>query len=60
MLSFVEFTYNRRVHSTTKHSPSIAVYMLNPITHLDLALVPISERTCPDGKKKVEVIKVLH
>nr|XP_010911115.1 uncharacterized protein LOC105037111 [Elaeis guineensis] len=48
------------IHSTTKHSPFEVVYGFNPITPLDLAPLPISERVCVDGKKKAELAKSMH
>ena len=59
-LAYVEFAYNRSIHSTTKHSPFEVVYGFNPITPLDLAPLPISERVCMDGKKKAELVKSMH
>ena len=40
-LPFVEFAYNRVVHSTTHYSPFEIVYRFNPLTHIDLCLLPI-------------------
>ena len=59
-LAYVEFAYNRSIHSTTKHSPFEVVYGFNPITPLDLAPLPISEKVCMDGKKKAELVKSMH
>ncbi|XP_073109485.1 uncharacterized protein [Elaeis guineensis] len=59
-LAYVEFAYNRSIHSTTKHSPFEVIYGFNPITPLDLAQLPISERVCMDGKKKAELVKSMH
>ena len=56
----VEFSYNRSGHSTTDHSPFELMYEFNPLTPLDLMLLPIDERASLDGKKKVESIKALH
>ncbi|KAF7821762.1 Retrotransposable element Tf2 [Senna tora] len=59
-LSFIEFAYNRCVHSSTDHSPFEIVYGFNPLTHLDLLPIPVDERTSIDGKKKAEIVKQLH
>ena len=42
-LPFVEFAYNRSVHSTTDHSPLKIIYGFNPLTPLDLLPIHISE-----------------
>ncbi|XP_073038070.1 LOW QUALITY PROTEIN: uncharacterized protein [Primulina eburnea] len=39
-LPFVEFAYNRCVHSTTSYSPFEIVYGFNPLTPLDLMSLP--------------------
>jgi len=39
-LPHVEFAYNKVVHSTTQHSPFEVVYGFNPLTPLDLLLLP--------------------
>ena len=59
-LPFVEFAYNRSVHSTTDHSPFEIVYGFNPLTPLDLLPIPISEKTNLDGARKAETVKKLH
>ncbi|XP_073122175.1 uncharacterized protein [Henckelia pumila] len=48
------------VHSTTNYSPFEVVYDFNPLTPLDLMLLPMSERVNMDGKKKSEFVKSLH
>ncbi|KAH9792707.1 hypothetical protein KPL71_004239 [Citrus sinensis] len=50
----------RTVHSTTKFSPFEIVYGFNPLTPLDLLLLPIDECASMDGKKKAEFFKQLH
>ena len=39
-LPFVEFAYNRTVHSTTGFSPFEIVYGFNPLTPMDLIPLP--------------------
>ncbi|KAH9657952.1 hypothetical protein KPL70_023288 [Citrus sinensis] len=52
-LPYIEFAYNRIVHSATKFSPFEIVYGFNPLTPLDLLPLPIDERTSMDGRKLV-------
>ena len=59
-LPFIEFAYNRSVHSTTKFSPIEIVYGFNPLTPLDLLPLPVNEMASLDGQKKVEMLKKLH
>ena len=59
-LPFIEFAYNRSVHSTTDFSPFEIVYGFNPLTPLDLLPLPINERASLDGQKKAEMVKKLH
>jgi len=51
-LPFIEFAYNRSVHSTTEFSPFEIVYGFNPLTPIDLILLPIDERVSLDGNRK--------
>ncbi|XP_044465405.1 uncharacterized protein LOC123195650 [Mangifera indica] len=48
-LPHVEFTYNRVMHTSTGYSPFEVVYGFNPLTPLDLLLLPVEERTSLDG-----------
>ena len=59
-LPHVEFAYNRATHSTTNHSPFEVVYGFNPLTSLDLILLPMRKQGNLDGKKKAEFVKQLH
>jgi len=54
-LPFVEFAYNRTVHSTTGFSPFEIVYGFNPLIHL-----PFEERVSLDGEKKAKMVRQLH
>jgi len=40
-LPFIEFAYNRTMHTTTSYSPIEIVYGFNPLTPLDLMPLPI-------------------
>jgi hypothetical protein len=50
--SFIEFSYNHIVHSTTDYSPFEIVYGFNPLTPLDLIPLPIDERASLNSNKK--------
>jgi len=56
-LPFVEFAYNRTVHSTTGFSPFEIVYGFNPLTSMDLILLPFKEKVSLDGEKKEKIEK---
>ncbi|XP_052173798.1 uncharacterized protein LOC127789074 [Diospyros lotus] len=43
-LPFIEFAYNRSVHSSTEYSPFEIVYGFNPLTPLDLLPLPVNEK----------------
>jgi len=51
-LPFVEFAYNRTVHSATSFSPFEIVYGFNPLTPMDLIPLSFEERVSLDGEKK--------
>jgi hypothetical protein len=59
-LPFIEFAYNRSVHSITDFSPSEIVYGFNPLTPLDLLPLPVDEKTSLDGQKKAKMVKKLR
>ena len=59
-LPFIEFAYNRSVHSTTNFSPFEIVFGFNPLTPLDLLPLQVNEMTSLDGQKKVKMVKKLH
>jgi hypothetical protein len=51
-LPFVEFPYNRIVHSTTGFSLFEIVYGFNPLTPMDLIPLPLEEKVSLDGETK--------
>ena len=59
-MSFIEFAYNRSVHSSTDYSPFEIVYGFNPLTPLDLIPLLVDERVSLDGNQKAQVVKDLH
>jgi hypothetical protein len=59
-LPFVEFAYNRIVHSTTGFSPFEIVYGFNPLTLMDLIPLPFEEKVSLDGEKKAKMVRQLH
>ena len=59
-LPFIEFAYNRSVHSTTCQSPFETLYGINPLTPLDLLPLPRNEHESPDGRNKAAKIKQMH
>jgi len=59
-LLFIEFAYNRSVHSTTEFSPFKIVYVFNPLTLIDLIHLLVDERVSLDGNRKAQVVKTLH
>jgi hypothetical protein len=59
-LPFIEFAYNRTIHTTTSHSPFEIVYGFNPPTHLELMHLSIDEMSSLDGHKKAELVKSIH
>jgi len=59
-LPFVEFAYNRTVHSTTSFSPFEIAYGFNPLTPMDLMPLPSEERVSLDGEQKAKMVRQLH
>jgi len=59
-LPFVEFAYNRTVHSTTDFSPFEIVYGFNPLTPMDLIPLPFEEMVGLDGEKKAKMVRQFH
>ena len=59
-LPFVEFAYNRAIHSTTHCSPFEIVYGFNPLTPIDLLPLPPNKFVSIDANSKAELVKKLH
>jgi hypothetical protein len=59
-LPFIEFAYNRNVHSTTEFLPFEIVYGLNHLTPMDLIPLIVDERVSLDSNRKAQVVKTLH
>ena len=59
-MPFIEFAYNRAMHTTTSYSLFEIVYGFNPLTPLDLMPLPVNGRSSLDGQKKAELVKSLH
>jgi hypothetical protein len=59
-LPYIEFTYNRSIHSTTKVNPFQVVYGFNPRAPINLLPLPHSEMTCFDASQRSEFILKMH
>ena len=59
-MPFVEFPYNRTVHSTTGFSPFEIAYGFNPLTPMDLIPLLCEERVSLDGEQKAKMVRQLH
>ena len=59
-MPFVEFAYNRTVHSTTGFSLFEIVYDFNPLTSMNLIPLHFKERVSLGGEKKAKMVRQLH
>ncbi len=59
-ISIAEFAYNRTSHSTTHHSPFEIVYGFNPLTPMDLSVIPLNVVMDQDGETRAQKIQALH
>jgi hypothetical protein len=59
-LPYIEFAYNRSIHSTAKVSLFQVVYGFNPRAPIDLLPLPPSETTCFDASQQSEFILKMH
>ncbi len=59
-IAFVEFAYNRTIHSSALHSPFELVYGFNPLTPLDLLPLPSSLCASVDGETRADAIPKMH
>ena len=60
MLTPCRVCIQQTIHFTSNFSPFKPVYGFNPLTLLDLSLLPLSERVNVDRKRKAKLVKVLH
>jgi hypothetical protein len=58
-LPFVEFAYNRIVHSTTSFSSFEIVYGFNPLTPMNLISLSFEERVSLEGEKMEKMVRQL-
>ena len=60
LLPFIEFAYNRAVHSTTHTSPFEIIIGFNSLTPIDLIPLPFNKLVRVDGSSKAYLVKKLH
>jgi hypothetical protein len=54
---FIEFAYNKSMHSTSNHSPFEIVYIFNSLTPLNILPLPVAEKVDLDINNKVKMVK---
>ena len=59
-LPFVEFAYNRSVHSATRMTPFEVVYGRNPLTPVDLTPRPMKDTESFEASTRAAFVKALH
>jgi hypothetical protein len=59
-LPYIEFSYNRSIHSIMKVSPFQVVYGFNLRAPIDLLPLPPSETICFDASQRSEFILKMH
>ena len=57
-LPFIEFTYNKSIHSTTNCYSFEVIYGFNHLTPLNLILLSIDENVSLDKNRKAQVVKI--
>ena len=60
LLPFVEFAYNKAIHSTTHTSPFEIIYGFNPLTPIDLIPLPLNKLVSVYASSKADLVKKLH
>jgi hypothetical protein len=59
-LPYIDFSYNKSIHSTTKLSPFMVVYGVNPRAPIDLLPLLTSKIVNLDATQRSEFILKLH
>jgi len=54
---FIEFAYNKSMHSTSNHSPFEIVYIFNSLTPLNILPLPVAEKVDLDINNKAKMVK---